>query len=93
MIPSLSTGCSSGCWRRSPRLRTWQQRSGDARYRFFEHLRTITAHILFPYWKSLMAAIANHDCPFEFFRSLKLNPSHERSLARVHFGSFQLGIR
>jgi hypothetical protein len=30
-----------------------------ARYRFFEHLRTITAYIVFPDWQSLLAAIAD----------------------------------
>jgi hypothetical protein len=30
-----------------------------ARYRFFEHLRTITAYIVFPNWQSLLAAIAD----------------------------------
>ena len=30
-----------------------------ARYRFFEHLRTITAYIVFPNWQFLLAAIAD----------------------------------
>jgi len=30
-----------------------------ASYRFFEHLRTITAYIVFPDWHSLLTAIAD----------------------------------
>jgi hypothetical protein len=30
-----------------------------AKYRFFEHLRTITAYIVFPNWHSLLTAIAD----------------------------------
>lgn len=30
-----------------------------AKYRFFEHLRTITAYIVFPNWQSLLAVIAD----------------------------------
>src|SRR3954469_23968333 len=30
-----------------------------AKYRFFEHLRTITAYIVFPNWYSLLTAIAD----------------------------------
>jgi hypothetical protein len=30
-----------------------------ARYRFFEHLRTITAYIVFPDWQSLLGAITD----------------------------------
>jgi hypothetical protein len=30
-----------------------------AKYRFFEHLRTITAYIVFPDWQSLLATITD----------------------------------
>jgi hypothetical protein len=29
------------------------------KYRFFEHLRTITAYIVFPNWQSLLGAITD----------------------------------
>ncbi len=34
-----------------------------ATYRFFEHLRTITAYIVFPSWNDLLAAIADPNAP------------------------------
>jgi len=37
----------------------WRTAARGAKYRFFEHLRTITAYIVFPNWHSLLTAIAD----------------------------------
>src|SRR3954453_23383809 len=37
----------------------WRTAAHGAKYRFFEHLRTITAYIVFPSWQSLLDAITD----------------------------------
>src|SRR3954466_13560461 len=37
----------------------WRTAARGAKYRFFEHLRTITAYIVFPSWQSLLDAITD----------------------------------